>query len=57
MSYNSLDCTCLLKSRNLFEVRNSTKIHIIYNKTNRTKATAIATGFLNPLSIAGLRND
>lgn len=52
MSFNSLDCTCAL-NREIFSGSEIAKKH----SCNRTKATAIATGVLSPLSIAELKND
>ena len=52
MSFNSLDCTCAL-NREIFSVSDTAK----KVSCNRTKATAIATGVISPLSVAELKSD
>lgn len=52
MSFNSLDCTCAL-NREIFSGSDTAK----KVTCNRTKATAIATGVLSPLSVEELKSD
>ncbi|XP_046746421.1 uncharacterized protein LOC124411372 [Diprion similis] len=52
MSFNSLDCTCAL-NREIFSGSDVAK----KVTCNRTKATAIATGVLSPLSVEELERD
>ncbi|CAK1554358.1 unnamed protein product [Leptosia nina] len=52
MSINSLDCTCAL-NREIFSASDTAK----KVTCNRTRATAIATGVLSPLSVEQLKTD